>query len=188
MLELKPKLIVDSYGKPKSPVTSTRTAFEDNGDNLYTILRRINNHLPNDVVAGFPWVEGRLQDRSVALNQYSQFTPIVTDGKASLINGNRFTAPEDGDYVLFIQSLRGNSASSRFIQAWQNYNVPVTSPINSNVIFSKNTTSTWFPPVMISKRLKANDYWIVSVFTDSTALATICYDSLVPRFSFKRIG
>jgi len=47
----------------------------------------------------FPWVQGYFQDRSLPVG-VTQLTPIRRIGDPSLLQGNRFVAPESGVYLL----------------------------------------------------------------------------------------
>ena len=91
-------------GNPYSPDILSQSVLDTDGTglptDLYTILRRINNHLPTDVVQGFPWVAGRFQARSMSAGVRNILTPIATSGEINMISGTGITVPEDGIYIF----------------------------------------------------------------------------------------
>ena len=142
MTELKAWQAVNHLSEDVSPITSTRTVLEDNGNSLHSILREINDHLPHDVVDRFPhyWCYGALQNRSIPINTAITLTPGAPIGQsqAGLISGNYFVAPANGIYTLTAQGGQ-TSGASPLLSYWVNiYNaasvVLVTRPVISTSI------------------------------------------------------
>ena len=190
MIELEPIIAVAPDGEDGSPVTSTRTVFEDNGDSLYTILRRINNHLPSDIVEGFPWCAGTFQDRSLPANDTVILTAATdTQGKTSLIQGgNRFVADSYGLWICLMSggifSVPSTMDAPASTTLWKN---SVTFG-NENMLFG-NTRTVYSSVPFISWGwwLDANDY---VVFAIQSALAQSSFNTqnTKTRFAFARVA
>ena len=172
------------------PINSTRTTFEDNGDSLYTILRRVNNHLPENIVEGFPWCTGTFQNRTVAAGEAALITPVYGAGW-DMVVGNRLVIPEPGIYIVGCQ--RGLFGTTTVVHtAYIKLNSTVADHRDDDVIaytfhayINEETTFRALPGCMAPPRPYEKDDYI-TFFRHSVNEQTLF--TTTPMFGISRIA
>jgi len=137
---------------------------------------------------GYPWCSGYMRDISLPAGVRTALTPIVTEGDSNLINGNSFTAPEDGLYSLHVGG--GRVTSSPSLTNSLNVIMSLGNSFNNadRLGVVDNYANNQIQLVSIVLRLEANQEIQYSLNQSGITQPTINNSGSIHKFTFARIG